>query len=53
MAAAIACPFFALYFYWGNWTAWLLCTIVALTVLWAHRGNLARLRAGEERRLGH
>lgn len=53
MAAAIACPFFALYFYWGNWTAWLLCTIVALTVFWAHRGNLARLRAGEERRLGH
>ena len=53
MAAALACPFFALYFFWGNWPAWLLCTITGLTVFWAHRGNLARLRAGEERRLGH
>ena len=53
MAAALACPFFALYFYWGNWVAWLLCAIAGLTVLWAHRANFARLRAGEERRLGH
>ena len=53
MAAALACPFFALYFYWGNWPAWALCSIAGLTVFWAHRGNLARLRAGEERRLGH
>ena len=53
MAAALACPFFALYFFWGNWPAWLLCTITGLTVFWAHRGNLARLRAGEERKLGH
>ena len=53
MAAALACPFFALYFFWGNWPAWLLCTITGLTVFWAHQGNLARLRAGEERRLGH
>ena len=53
MAAALACPFFALYFYWGNWVAWLLCAITGLTVFWAHRANLARLRSGEERRLGH
>ena len=52
MAAALACPFFALYFFWGNWAAWVLCAIAGLTVFWAHRGNLARLRAGEERRLG-
>ena len=52
MAAALACPFFALYFFWGNWAAWALCAIAGLTVFWAHRGNLARLRAGEERRLG-
>ena len=53
MAAALACPFFALYFFWGNWPAWLLCTLAGLTVFWAHRENLARLRAGEERKLGH
>lgn len=53
MAAALACPFFALYFYWGNWPAWVMCAIAGLTVFWAHRGNLARLRAGEERKLGH
>lgn len=53
MAAALACPFLALYFYWGNWPAWALCAIVGLTVFWAHRENLQRLRNGEERKLGH
>ncbi len=53
MAAALACPFFALYFFWGNWLAWALCAIAGLTVFWAHRENLKRLLAGEERRLGH
>ena len=53
MAAALACPLLALWFYWGNWPAWAFCAITGLTVFWAHRGNLARLRAGEERRLGH
>ena len=53
MAAALACPFFALYFFWGNWLAWALCALAALTVFWAHRENLARLRVGEERKLGH
>ncbi len=53
MAAALACPFFALYFFWGNWPAWAMCAIAGLTVFWAHRENLMRLRAGEERKLGH
>ena len=53
MASALACPFLALWFYWGNWPAWALCAITGLTVFWAHRGNLARLRAGEERKFGH
>ena len=53
MAAALACPLLALWFYWGNWPAWALCAVTGLTVFWAHRGNLARLRAGEERKLGH
>ena len=53
MASALACPLLALWFFWGNWLAWAFCAIGGLTVFWAHRGNLARLRAGEERRLGH
>lgn len=53
MAAALACPLLALWFYWGNWIAWALCAITGMTVFWAHRGNLGRLRAGQERRLGH
>ena len=52
IAAAAACPFFALYFFWGDWLAWACCTIAALTVVWAHRGNIARLRAGTESRIG-
>ena len=52
MAAALACPFLALWVFWGNWLAVLLCAITGLTVFWAHRGNLARLREGTERRVG-
>ena len=52
MAAAISCPFFALWVFWGNWPAVLFCTIAGLTVFWAHRENLARLRAGTENRIG-
>ncbi len=52
IAAAVACPFFALYFFWGDWLAWACCTIAAVTVVWAHRGNIARLRAGTESRIG-
>ncbi len=52
VAAAAACPFFALYYFWGNGFSVLLCTVAALTVIWAHRENIARLRAGTERRIG-
>lgn len=52
IASAAACPFFALYFFWGNWPAWALCTLAALTVIWAHRGNISRLMQGEENRIG-
>ena len=51
IAAAAACPFFALYF-WGDWLAWLFCTVAGLTVVWAHRENIKRLRAGTESRIG-
>lgn len=52
IAAAAACPFFTLYYFWGDWVTVVLCTITALTVVWAHRENIARLRAGTERRIG-
>lgn len=52
LAAAVACPFVSLWFFWGAWPAWACCTVAALTVIWAHRSNIARLRAGTESRIG-
>lgn len=52
IASAIACPFLALWIFWGAWIAWTLCAIAALTVVWAHRENIARLRGGCERKIG-
>ena len=52
VAAAAACPFFSLYYFWGEWIAVALCCITACTVVWAHRGNIQRLLAGNERRIG-
>ncbi len=52
VAAALACPFFALYCFWGDALSIALCTIAGLTVVWAHRGNIKRLAAGNERRVG-
>lgn len=52
IAAAAACPFLALYYFWGNWIAVALCAVAAITVVWAHRGNIDRLRTGTERRIG-
>lgn len=53
IAAAVACPFFSLWRFWGDPWAIALCTLAALTVIWAHRGNIARLRAGTESAIGH
>lgn len=52
IAAAFVCPFFALYFFGGNGIAIVLCFIAAITVIWAHRENIARLRAGNENKIG-
>ena len=52
VASAAACPLLAIWFFWGNFFGWLLCAIVGLTVIWAHRGNIERLRNGTERRIG-
>lgn len=52
LAAAVVCPFLSLWIFWGEWPAWAMCVIAAVTVVWAHRGNIARLRAGSESRIG-
>ena len=52
IAAALSCPFFSLYYFWGDWIAVALCTLAGLTVVWAHRENIKRLRAGTESRIG-
>ncbi len=55
IAAAVACPFFAAYYFLYVTfapAAWVCTTVAALTVVWAHRENISRLRAGNERRIG-
>ena len=55
IAAAGACPLFAAYYFlYATFApaAWVCTTVAALTVVWAHRGNIERLRAGNERRIG-
>ena len=52
IAAAVACPFFALWTFWGHWPAVILCSLGALIVVWAHRGNIERLRNGTESTIG-
>lgn len=51
VVAALAAPPLALYFL-GNWPeAWALFPI-ALLLVWRHRGNIVKMVAGEERRIG-
>lgn len=52
IAAAVACPFFALYYYRGDPIAWVLVSLAAFLVFFAHRENMMRLRAGSESRVG-
>ncbi|MCL1797002.1 MAG: glycerol-3-phosphate 1-O-acyltransferase PlsY [Eggerthellaceae bacterium] len=52
IAAAFACPLFALCYFWGNAPAIILCALGGLTVVWAHRENIKRLLAGSESRIG-
>lgn len=52
IGAAILCPFLAVYFFWGNPVAIGICLLVACLVVWAHRENIGRLRAGCENRIG-
>ncbi len=51
LAAAVAAPPIGLYIL-GNWPeAWALFPIAAL-LIWRHRGNIRKILAGEERRIG-
>ena len=52
IAAAVACPFIACALYWGDWAAIACFLVTAAVVVWAHRENIGRLRAGCERRIG-
>lgn len=52
IAAAVVCPVLALYFYWGQWVPWLVIAATACIVVWAHRANIGRLRAGTENKIG-
>ena len=52
LAACAACPFIALWVFWGDWLAVVCCIVAAGTAAWAHRGNIERLRAGTERKIG-
>jgi glycerol-3-phosphate acyltransferase PlsY len=52
IAAAIVCPFVALWLFWGDWLSFAFCVAVSLVIIWAHRDNMKRLREGSEHRLG-
>ncbi len=52
IAAAVACIPLSFYYFWGHPLAILCCCIIAVTVIWAHRENISRLRAGNENRIG-
>jgi glycerol-3-phosphate acyltransferase PlsY len=52
IAAALLCPFVALALFWGDGLAVVLCAAVGGIVIWAHRGNIKRLREGTEPRIG-
>ncbi len=52
IAAALACPFFASFYFWGNWAAIAILTLAALNVVFAHRENIDRLIHHKENRIG-
>lgn len=52
IAAGIACPIIAIVPFHGCPYAWVCCLVVGVTVVWAHRANIARLRQGTESRIG-
>lgn len=53
IAAAVACPFVAMFFFWGFWPTIIVITLGDIAIIWAHRGNIKRLAEGQENRIGH
>lgn len=49
--AAVALLPLSVWLLWGSWMAVALCWLCALTVIWAHRGNIKRIASGTENRL--
>lgn len=52
IAAAAACPFFAVYLFAGNVVAIVIMAVAALFVIYAHRENISRLLKHQENRIG-
>lgn len=52
LGSSVTCPFFALYFFWGDWLAVVCCAIAACCAVWAHRNNIKRLMNGTEPKMG-
>jgi glycerol-3-phosphate acyltransferase PlsY len=52
LIAALFAPFFAWYINLSVWVVFAVA-IIAVLLVWRHRGNIARLLAGEESRIGH
>lgn len=52
LCAAAACPVIASVLFPNEPVVVVICLAVAVLVFWAHRSNLARLRAGTERTIG-
>jgi glycerol-3-phosphate acyltransferase PlsY len=52
LIAALFAPFFAWYINLSVWAVFVVA-IIAVLLFWRHRGNIARLLAGEESRIGH
>jgi glycerol-3-phosphate acyltransferase PlsY len=50
--AMLGCAPLSLWLFWGSPVAVALCWATTLLVVWAHRGNIARLRNGTESRVG-
>lgn len=50
LVAAILAPLFVLYFY--HWHGAVVVAILSAVILWRHKDNIARLRAGTEPRIG-
>ena len=52
IAAAIGCLPASIYAFWGDIPAIIMATAAGAIVVWAHRGNIKRLREGTESRIG-